>query len=296
MIHELASRPALERLREAIAELDDEERALAASGLLLGIVIDENRPEYERGDFLVRGLLGVDEETGSITVGEHVRVGQTVRLHVRDGASADEDLREVLRRQLRELRRAARRRARCSPATAAARTCSARPTTTPRALEHAFGRVPAAGFFCAGEIGPVGQRNFLHGFTATIAVFAGRLGASGGSGRAGGGPPRAAPARAAPASDSSSSSPAGGPTNCTPIGRPSVGLVQRQRDRRLAGHVPDRRERHEVRRSSSASGSAARPRPAAARRSRSAAGRAWGSAARRCRTRTSTISRAKRRR
>src|SRR5439155_554704 len=91
VVHELASRPALVRLREAIGELDVEERMLAANGLLLGIVIDENRPEYERGDFLVRGLVDVDEQSGAVTVGDLVRVGQTARLQVRDCVSADED-------------------------------------------------------------------------------------------------------------------------------------------------------------------------------------------------------------
>jgi small ligand-binding sensory domain FIST len=172
VVHELASRPALVRLREAIGELDPEERMLAANGLLLGIVIDENQPEYERGDFLVRGLVDVDEESGSVTVGDLVRVGQTARLQVRDGVSADEDLREVLMRQLRELS--------APPAGALVFTCNGRgvgmfgsPDHDASALEDAFGRVPAAGFFCAGEIGPVGRRNFLHGFTATMAVFPG---------------------------------------------------------------------------------------------------------------------------
>src|SRR5690242_18701082 len=172
VVHELASRPALVRLREAIGELDTEERMLAASGLLLGIVIDENRPEYERGDFLVRGLVDVDESTGAVTVGELVRVGQTARLQVRDGASADRDLQDVLMRQLRELR--------APPAGALVFTCNGRgvgmfgsPDHDATAVEEAFGPVPAAGFFCAGEIGPVGPRNFLHGFTATMAVFPG---------------------------------------------------------------------------------------------------------------------------
>jgi small ligand-binding sensory domain FIST len=172
VVHELASRPALVRLREAIGQLDHEERLLAAHGLLLGIVIDENRPEYERGDFLVRGLVDVDEETGSVTVGDRVRVGQTARLQVRDGASADDDLRGVLARQLRELH--------APPAGALLFTCNGRgvgmfgaPDHDAAALEDAFGRVAAAGFFCAGEIGPVGRRNFLHGFTATMAVFPG---------------------------------------------------------------------------------------------------------------------------
>jgi small ligand-binding sensory domain FIST len=170
VVHELASRPALVRLREAIGELDSEERLLASGGLLLGIVIDENRPEYERGDFLVRGLVDVDEESGSVTVGDLVRVGQTARLQVRDGVSADEDLRAVLGRQLVELAE--------PPAGALVFTCNGRgvgmfgaPDHDAAALEEAFGRVPAAGFFCAGEIGPVGSRNFLHGFTATMALF-----------------------------------------------------------------------------------------------------------------------------
>src|SRR3954452_22912370 len=172
VVHELASRPALVRLREAIGELDTDERMLAANGLLLGIVIDENRPEYERGDFLVRGLVDVNEQTGAVTVGDLVRVGQTARLQVRDGASADEDLREVLMGQLRDMR--------SPPAGALVFTCNGRgvgmfgsPDHDAGALEEAFGPVPAAGFFCAGEIGPVGPRNFLHGFTATMAVFPG---------------------------------------------------------------------------------------------------------------------------
>ena len=170
VVHELASRPALERLKQAIVDLDAHDRALATQGLLLGIVVDENKPEYERGDFLVRGLLGVDQESESITVGERVRVGQTIRMQVRDGASADEDLREALDRELRLLGQ--------PPAGALLFTCNGRgehmfgePDHDASALARAFGGAPAAGFFCAGEIGPVGDRNFVHGFTATLALF-----------------------------------------------------------------------------------------------------------------------------
>jgi len=172
VIHELASRPALERLKSAITELEPSERALAAAGLLIGIVIDENRPEYERGDFLVRGLLGADEESGSIAVGERVRVGQTVRLQVRDASSADEDLHEALQRVSGGLS--------APPAGALLFTCNGRgshmftvPDHDAAAVEQALGGAPAAGFFCAGEIGPVGARSFVHGFTATMAVFPG---------------------------------------------------------------------------------------------------------------------------
>ena len=172
VIHELASRPALARLHDAIGELEPHERALAGRGLLLGIVIDENQPDYERGDFLIRGLLGVDEEEGSVRVGERVRVGQTVRLQVRDGASADEDLREALALQADALPG--------PPAGALLFSCNGRgshmfgqPDHDALALEGAFDGAPTAGFFCAGEIGPVGPRSFVHGFTATLAVFAG---------------------------------------------------------------------------------------------------------------------------
>jgi small ligand-binding sensory domain FIST len=170
VIHELASKPALERLKEAIGELDPLEQSLAAQGLLLGIVIDENQPDYGRGDFLIRGLVGVDEGEQTVTVGERVRVGQTVRMQVRDGSSADEDLRAALEREADLLD--------APPAGALLFTCNGRgshmfglPDHDASLVSEAFDGAPAAGFFCAGEIGPVGDRNFLHGFTATLAVF-----------------------------------------------------------------------------------------------------------------------------
>ena len=137
---------------------------------MLGLVIDENQPEYERGDFLVRPIVGADPDQGWVAIGEEVRVGQTVRLHVRDEASADEDLRAALATQSAAL-------ASTGAAGALVFTCNGRgshmftlPDHDAIAIEDTLG-VPAGGFFCAGEIGPVGGRNFLHGFTATLAVF-----------------------------------------------------------------------------------------------------------------------------
>jgi small ligand-binding sensory domain FIST len=170
VIGELASKPAIERLREALAELDPREQELAASGLMLGIVIDENKPDYGRGDFLVRPIIGADSESGGLAIGERVRVGQTVRMQIRDGASADEDLRDALRAQTQALGSA-------RPAGVLLFTCNGRgshmfevPDHDASAIEDMLG-APAGGFFCAGEIGPVGGRNFLHGFTATMALF-----------------------------------------------------------------------------------------------------------------------------
>jgi small ligand-binding sensory domain FIST len=171
LIAELAGKPALGRLSEVIEALPERERELAAGGVMLGVVIDENRPEFERGDFLVRPIIGIDRSSGNIALGERVTIGQTVRLHVRDAASADEDLREALRAQAQALGSG-------GAAGALLFTCNGRgshmfavPDHDAGTLDDALG-VPTGGFFCAGEIGPVGGRNFLHGFTATMAVFA----------------------------------------------------------------------------------------------------------------------------
>jgi small ligand-binding sensory domain FIST len=168
LVYELAGRPALERLRGEIAALSATEQALAARGLLAGLVIDENRPEYDTGDFLVRGLLGLDEASGTLALGDTVRVGQTLRFFVREAASADADLRQALAGAVRDER----------PAGALLFTCNGRgthmfpePDHDARVVAEALRTQALAGFFCGGEIGPVGGKAFLHGFTATLAIF-----------------------------------------------------------------------------------------------------------------------------
>ncbi len=171
LILELAGRPALQRLRDAVVELDDHEREMLTGGLLLGIVLDAGRPEYLQGDFLVRGLLGADPEKGAIAVGAPVAPGSIVRLHARDAASADHDLRDAL-----DLRRSALGGA--APGAALMFTCTGRGRGLFGTGDHdvsavaaQLGPTPTAGFFAAGEIGPVGGQPFLHSFTATLALF-----------------------------------------------------------------------------------------------------------------------------
>jgi small ligand-binding sensory domain FIST len=173
VIHELAGRPALETVERVIGEMSGRERALVSSGLLIGIVIDSGKPEYEQGDFLVRGVLGADPSSGSLVVGASVHSGQVVRLHARDAQSADEDLHRALRTRVEAL-------AGQPPAGAVVFSCNGRgqamfgsPDHDARAVQSELQGAPAAGFFAAGEIGPVGGRSFLHGFTATVAVFPG---------------------------------------------------------------------------------------------------------------------------
>jgi small ligand-binding sensory domain FIST len=172
VISELAGRPALDKLREVILDLPVRERELVARGPLLGLVIEGGKPEYVQGDFLVRGLVGADPDDGTIAVGAPVRAGQVVRLHARDADSADRDLREAL-----GLRRAAL--GGTPPAGALVFTCNGRGRAMFGSADHdaeaigdELGDVPQAGFFAAGEIGPVGGESFLHGFTATVGVFA----------------------------------------------------------------------------------------------------------------------------
>jgi small ligand-binding sensory domain FIST len=171
VIYELGGRPPLVRLQELAQRLPAADQELLASGLQLGIVIDEYRAEQEQGDFLVRGLTGADVETGAITVGDQVEAGQTVRFHLRDASSADADLRHALEREAAAL-------AGREPAGALLFSCNGRGSRLFAEPDHdaglvtkMLGGIPVAGFFCAGELGPVGGRNFLHAFTASIAVF-----------------------------------------------------------------------------------------------------------------------------
>ena len=90
LIYELAGQPALEQLRKLLSALSDEEQVLAATGLLAGLVIDENRPEYDAGDFLMRGLLGAAEESGALALGDAPRIGQTLRFTLR-ASDLDQD-------------------------------------------------------------------------------------------------------------------------------------------------------------------------------------------------------------
>jgi small ligand-binding sensory domain FIST len=171
IIHELAGRPALEALRDVIEELGPADRAILAEGMLLGIVVEQGQPDYAHGDFLVRSVLGGDPDHGTIAVGAPIAAGQVVRVHARDASSADRDLHEAL---------GLRRRALGSDAIAGALmfTCNGRGRAMfgvadhdATALADELGAIPVAGFFAAGEIGPVGGESFLHGFTATVAVF-----------------------------------------------------------------------------------------------------------------------------
>ncbi|MDQ4102965.1 MAG: FIST C-terminal domain-containing protein [Actinomycetota bacterium] len=166
---ELAGTPALAKLEQIVAEIPAEERQAIARGLQIGVAMDEYVEEHERGDFLIRPIVGADHQLGAIAIGEVVDVGQTVRFQVRDASAADEDLKELFTRF----------RAEAGPVGGALLfSCNGRGKTMFPSADHDVLAVRAglettgvAGFFAAGEIGPVAGRNYLHGFTASILVF-----------------------------------------------------------------------------------------------------------------------------
>jgi len=169
LLLELAGQPAYTRLVEIVSALPPAEQEMATRGLHLGVAIDEYADDHGRGDFLIRGVVGADEESGAVAVGEVVEVGQTVRFQVRDAAGAGEDLTELLDGAAHPARGAL------------LFSCNGRGTTMfpdadhdVRTVKAALGApedIAVAGFFAAGEIGPVGGRNHLHGFTASVLAF-----------------------------------------------------------------------------------------------------------------------------
>ena len=164
LIRELAGRPALQRLAETVDALEPDDRQLAAQGLHCGIVVNEHQLDFHRGDFLIRGVLGADRSSGAVAVGDVVPVGATVQFQVRDPATAGDDLRLLLSGH--------------DAGGALMFTCNGRGAHMfgdshhdARIVSDHLGAAPLAGMFCAGELGPVGRRNAMHGFTASIALF-----------------------------------------------------------------------------------------------------------------------------
>ncbi len=169
-IQELGGRSPLEMLRELWQGLTPQEQRLMQQGLHVGRVINEYQDLFQRGDFLVRNVMQLDRQTGALYVTDRVRVGQTVQFHVRDAATADEDLHALLQLDLHAHDK--------KPGAALLFSCNGRGTRLFPQPDHdasviraEAGPIPLAGFFAQGELGPVGGQNFLHGFTASVALF-----------------------------------------------------------------------------------------------------------------------------
>jgi small ligand-binding sensory domain FIST len=158
-------------LVETLSELPEDVQPRAQQNLLVGLAVDEYRHEFARGDFLVRNIIGLDRGSGAIAIGALPRPGQTIQFQMRDAATADLDLTLMLD----DLRP---RLAEHTPIAAVLNSCNGRGVGLfgsshhdATAIGHRLGPLPLAGLFCAGEIGPVGNASYLHGFTASLGVI-----------------------------------------------------------------------------------------------------------------------------
>jgi small ligand-binding sensory domain FIST len=167
----IGMRPALDVLVETLRGLPPDLRSRAQRNLLVGLAMDEYREQFRRGDFLIRNLIGADPRTGALAVAAHPRVGQTIQFQIRDAQAADDDLRQLLARARERLGPQ-------QPVAALLCSCNGRgvdlfgvPDHDAAAVARYLGVRDVAGFFCNGEIGPVGAQSFLHGYTASIALI-----------------------------------------------------------------------------------------------------------------------------
>jgi small ligand-binding sensory domain FIST len=167
IIWQLGGKSPLSLLNQIFEEAEPAEKKLMQQGIFLGRAIKEGKEEFRQGDFLIRNLMQADQGTGGIAIADLMRVGVTVQFHVRDAGTADEDLKTLVRPLAVQ-----------PPEGALLFSCNGRGTRMFPEKDHDIGvlrhflpGLPAAGFFCAGELGPVGGKNFIHGHTASVAFF-----------------------------------------------------------------------------------------------------------------------------
>ncbi|MBW4562503.1 MAG: FIST C-terminal domain-containing protein [Mojavia pulchra JT2-VF2] len=171
IILELDEQVPLVVLREVIANLSEKERMLAQHSLFIGLAMDVFKPSLHQGDFLIRGILGVDPSAGAIAIGDRVRPGQRLQFHLRDAEASAEDLEFLLQQYQNQ------RTPEASAVAALMFSCVGRGEGLygkPNFDSELFGRylkdIPVGGFFCGGEIGPVGGSTFLHGYTSVFGI------------------------------------------------------------------------------------------------------------------------------
>jgi small ligand-binding sensory domain FIST len=171
IIHEIGNRPAYEVLAETFNQLPADEQKSARGNLFIGLVVNEYREEFHRGDFLIRNLLGADPRSGSIAVGALPRRGQTIQFQRRSAAAATDDMNQLLLRTKAKLENTTIYGACLCSCNGRGQSLFGQPNHDAQMVQQQLGPLGLAGFFCNGEIGPVGDKSFLHGFTASLALF-----------------------------------------------------------------------------------------------------------------------------
>jgi small ligand-binding sensory domain FIST len=172
IISKLGDQTPLEVLRDLFETAETREKRLIRRSLQIGIIMDRLAQNSSEGEFLIRNVLGADEEDGTLAVGELVQEGQVVQFFVRDAQAADEDLRLMLEEYIDNLDEGD------IPASALLFSCIGRgqylygsPDHDTSVFTDIVADIPIAGFFSNGEIGPLGDQTFLHGYSASFALF-----------------------------------------------------------------------------------------------------------------------------
>ncbi len=170
VLYELAGRPALDVVRDLINELSPKDKKLAETSLSVGMVMNEQQTSFKRGDFLIRNLVGFDPETKALMIGAVLKVGQTLQFQVRDAETSAEDLNHMLEK-INTSSKNEPRGGMLVSCCGRGRDFYGKPDHDIQVIQQAQGTIPMTGFFANGEIGPVGSKNFVHGYTSSLVIF-----------------------------------------------------------------------------------------------------------------------------
>ena len=171
VLEQIGNRPAYEVLVETANQLPPVQAAQVQGNLFVGLVINEYADEFKRGDFLIRNLLGADPESGKLAIGALPRPGQTVQFQLRSPEAASEDLRSLLAEAATQFENEEIIGGLLCTCNGRGKRLFGRPSHDADTIHQFFDQIPLVGFFCNGELGPVARQNFLHGYTASLALF-----------------------------------------------------------------------------------------------------------------------------
>jgi small ligand-binding sensory domain FIST len=171
LIHQIANRPAYAVLAETVQQLSLADQQKARGNLFIGLVVNEYLEDFHRGDFLVRNLIGGDPNSGVLAVAALPRAGQTMQFHRRDAAAANEDMGELLEHAKEKIGGATIYGGCICCCNGRGKNLFGQPNHDAELVQSELGPIGLAGFYGNGEIGPVGEKNYLHGFTASLALF-----------------------------------------------------------------------------------------------------------------------------
>jgi len=171
IVYELAGKSAVKALNEVLMQLRVEDQILAQHSLFVGIVRDEQRVNFKRGDFLVRNILGADVKRGALAIGEVLEAGQTLQFQLRDARTSDEELKYLLKKIRHFQRHANHEGALLVSCCGRGRGLYGEPNHDVRTIQSMRGPIPLAGFFANGEFGPIDNKNYIHGYTSSLAIL-----------------------------------------------------------------------------------------------------------------------------